>query len=112
MTVSINEMYADRYKLRQLDREMNLLGDRIIRLENMRDRSHASAAGIALCNRRIEEIAYEQDVINDKISDLLEKYDVTYHGTSSFSVCSGNKYYTVICEDGTITEMSRLIIVR
>ena len=111
MVVTTAQMYEDRYKLRCLDREMNLLGDKIIRLENMRDR-HDSKTGKDLCNKRIQEAADEQDVINEKLCDLLSKYTVTYSGTGSFTVSSGDKHYTVHCKDGEIMTMTKIIINR
>lgn len=110
MVVTTEEMYADRYKLRCLDREMNLLGDKIIRIEKMRDR-HDSEAGIALCNKRISEAAEQQDEINDQIHELLSKYTVTY-GRGFFTVRSGNKHFTVYCKLNEPLTMSTIIINR
>jgi len=111
MVVTTAEMYADRYKLRKLEQRMNLLGDKIIRLEKMRDNEFNTHFGIALCNKRIREAADEQDLLNDQLHELLSKYTVTY-GKGFFTVRSGNKHFTVYCKLDEPLTMTKIIINR
>lgn len=113
MTVlTTNEMYADRYKLRKLMQESDSLGDKIIRIEKMLDLSKNEST-ILLCTNKIESLSFEQDVVQEKISDLLSKYSVTYSSGTEFTVKSGNKYFNVFChDDGGLDRMSTIVIER
>lgn len=107
--VTISQMYADQFALRALDKQMNLLGDSLIRIEKMREK-FTSVIHKQLCDKKIEVISYEQDVINEKMSDLLSKYIVKYSEEGFFTCRSGDRYFSVYCNDGAITRIGRIMV--